>query len=61
MKNHSKLSYQGQRIKLKATDVSALLIKVLQRSGCPTSTAQSVAEHLVDTSLCGIESHGIGV
>jgi LDH2 family malate/lactate/ureidoglycolate dehydrogenase len=59
MKNHSKLSYQGQRIELKATDVSALLIKILQRSGCPTPTAQSTAEHLIDTSLCGIESHGI--
>ena len=28
-------------------------------SGCPEKTATTITRHLVDTSLCGIESHGL--
>ena len=40
---------------LAATKVAA----ILRNSGCTPETAAAVAEHLVDASLCGVESHGV--
>lgn len=37
----------------------AIVFDIFLRLGCSEATARSVAEHLADTSLCGMESHGL--
>jgi len=32
---------------------------ILNDAGCSQSIAREVADHLIDTELCGIESHGV--
>ncbi len=36
-----------------------LLAQILMRDGCEAAEARIVAEHLVDASLCGHDSHGV--
>lgn len=55
----SKLQFDGGRIMVKADAAIAVLTGIFQRAGCPAATARLVAEHLVDASLCGVESHGL--
>lgn len=39
--------------------LARLLEQILARDGCDASEARIVAEHLVDASLCGHDSHGV--
>ncbi|SDE07368.1 Ldh family oxidoreductase [Ruegeria marina] len=55
----SKLELNGHRVPVPAGEADALLVSIFARLGCPPETAQAVAAHLVDTSLCGMESHGV--
>ena len=59
MSVRSKLTLKGPRIDLCATEVTTTLEAIFTRLGCASGTAHQVAEHLVDTSLCGMESHGV--
>ena len=59
MSVRSKLTLKGSRIDLCATEVTTTLEVIFTRLGCASGTAHQVAEHLVDTSLCGMESHGV--
>lgn len=55
----SKLDYDGIRIKVPADEAIATLSAILADCGCPGQTAELVASHLADASLCGVESHGL--
>jgi len=58
-KVRSKLTLRGERVDVSAHDAMALVVEVFVRVGCSDDIARSVAEHLTDTSLCGMESHGL--
>ena len=55
----SKLQSVGERVSITAAKALAVLSERLRAAGCPRDSAQQVAEHLVDASLCGVESHGL--
>ncbi len=55
----SKLDFDGIRVDIPAADAERLITEIFSALGCPESNAKQVARHLVDTSLCGIESHGV--
>ncbi len=56
---HSKLELKGERVIVPAEDACSLVKAIFVQIGCSSKTAGQVAEHLVDTSLCGMESHGL--
>ncbi len=55
----SKLEFDGKRVNIPSDQANSVISEVFQSIGCDVSTAKIVAEHLVDTSLCGMESHGV--
>ena len=55
----SKLSLHGERVPVEAAAAVAIVSDIFERLGCSEITAREVAEHLADTSLCGMESHGL--
>ena len=44
---------------LQATDATAFLAELLEKSGAPPRHARVVAEHLVESSRLGVHSHGL--
>lgn len=54
-----KLDYDGKRISVTATEAQAAVHAVLVKAGFPDDGAGTIAEHLVDAGMCGVESHGI--
>ena len=44
---------------IEAGEAVRLVSEIFKRIGCTAETAQAVAQHLADTSLCGMESHGL--
>ena len=59
MEVRSKLTLKGSRIDVSADKAIATLVTIFKQIGCADESAREVAEHLVDTSLCGMESHGV--
>mgnify|MGYP003306033040 CR=1 FL=1 len=59
MSVRSKLTLRGSRVDLGAPEITTTLEAIFTRLGCASESAHQVAEHLVDTSLCGMESHGV--
>ena len=59
MEVRSKLTLKGSRIDVSADKAIAMLVTIFKRIGCAEEPAREVAEHLADTSLCGMESHGV--
>lgn len=55
----SKLELRGERVTVTAEDAISLVSRIFHSIGCAEETALCVAEHLTDTSLCGMESHGL--
>lgn len=55
----SKLTLQGGRVEVSAEEAVATVSEIFRAMGCSADTAVEVAEHLADTSLCGMESHGL--
>ena len=55
----SKLTLRGERVAINANNAISIVADIFQRIGCDKNTAVSVAEHLADSSLCGMESHGL--
>ena len=49
----------GNRCLVAVDDMTALVTNILRKSGCDAETAQTVARHLVEADLCGVESHGV--
>ncbi len=59
MSGTSKLVLAGERIIVPAEIAAAKVVAILRKANCSAATAAAVAEHLVDASLCGVESHGV--
>jgi len=57
--SHSKLSLDSDRVAVPAADVQRVIETILEHAGCSSSVALEVADHLIDTELCGVESHGV--
>lgn len=57
--SHSKLTLRGGRVAIAADQARDMICGIFGRLGCDARVAAQVAEHLVDTSLCGMESHGV--
>ena len=55
----SKLQFDGDRVNVKVESANLILTEALLHCGCDASTSQCVATHLIDASLCGVESHGL--
>ena len=55
----SKLTLRSGRTDIQAQDAIEIVREIFLHIGCEPATAASVAEHLTDTSLCGMESHGL--
>lgn len=49
----------GGRVRVSAEHATAVLHGIFRAIGCDEDIALSIAEHLADTSLCGMESHGL--
>ena len=58
-KTRSKLELRGGRVEVTADEARATVAAIFARLGCPEETCRAIAEHLTDTSLCGMESHGL--
>ena len=56
---HSKLELDGPRLAIAVEAAEKAVIAILKGAGCAGDVARQVARHLVDASLCGVESHGI--
>ena len=59
VESHSKLALDGGRVNVTAQKASTMLVRILERLECARTIAEQVADHLVNTSLSGVESHGI--
>ncbi len=57
--DHTKIELDGARINVEAQEATDLILRIFSRLGCTAESASQIANHLVSTSLCGIESHGI--
>ncbi len=55
----SKLVLDGGRLLVAPEVAAAKIVAILRKAGCCAGTADAVAAHLVDASLCGVESHGV--
>ncbi len=55
----TKLESAGNRIKITASEASILIVNIFKKLGCPIDISQAVSKHLVDATLCGLESHGV--
>jgi LDH2 family malate/lactate/ureidoglycolate dehydrogenase len=55
----SKLDYQGERTAIKADEAVVVLVDILRSYGCAPEPSSLIAEHLADSDLCGVESHGV--
>lgn len=56
---HSKLDLSEPRVAVTADVAHDAVARILTGAGCSDTIAAEVAAHLVETSLCGMESHGI--
>jgi len=59
MAGTSKLVMDGDRVTIAPAFATDCLTRILVAADCVADTASAVATHLVDASLCGVESHGI--
>ncbi|GMG85092.1 Ldh family oxidoreductase [Paralimibaculum aggregatum] len=55
----SKLELRGPRVTIMATEAAARVEAIFRALGASADVARQVGEHLADTSLCGMESHGV--
>ncbi len=56
---NSKLTLDAPRSEIEAVEAKSVLDEIFTAVGCVRRVSNIVAEHLVDTSLCGMESHGV--
>lgn len=55
----SKLELDGERVTISADEAVRTVSGIFRTIGCHDDIALGIAEHLADTSLCGMESHGL--
>ena len=58
-KERSKLELAEDRIIVALDEIGALVSGIFVNIGCSDEIAHQVTEHLADSSLCGMESHGL--
>lgn len=58
-KVRSKLELDEQRVTVAVEEIVALVSDIFENLGCSAAVAREVAEHLADSNLCGMESHGL--
>jgi hydroxycarboxylate dehydrogenase B len=51
--------YSNHRVLISTEDITGLAYRVFLKLGCNEDIAMLVATHLVETSLMGVESHGV--
>ena len=56
---YSKLELNQKRVMVTEEDAKCIVQDIFHRLRCPSKTATMVAEHLTDSNLCGMESHGL--
>ena len=56
---NSKLDFDGVRLPVSVENAVAVMTDILTALGCDGSASESIARHLADASLCGVESHGV--
>ncbi|WP_166416749.1 Ldh family oxidoreductase [Cochlodiniinecator piscidefendens] len=55
----SKLDYDGERISVGCDVAIDTVHRIMELNGCTHEVASEVAEHLVESDLSGVESHGV--
>ncbi|UCH39287.1 MAG: Ldh family oxidoreductase [Gammaproteobacteria bacterium] len=55
----SKLELDDERVFIAVEEIVALVASIFENIGCSALVAREVAEHLADSNLCGMESHGL--
>ena len=55
----SKLELQEERVVIPTDEIVTLVRRIFENIGCSTEVSREVAEHLADSNLCGMESHGL--
>lgn len=55
----SKLELEEERVVIPVPEIIALVSGIFENIGCSTEVSREVAEHLADSNLCGMESHGL--
>lgn len=55
----SKFDLDDERVVVPVDVAIETATGILEHSGCRPARARSIAEHLCDASLCGVESHGL--
>ncbi len=58
-KLRSKLELNEARTEIPLDEVVSLVTGIFENIGCSTEVSREVAEHLADSNLCGMESHGL--
>ena len=55
----SKLDFDGIRLEVTSAEAADKIISIMTKLGCSANIASQVADHLVEASLSGVESHGV--
>lgn len=55
----SKLDFDGVRLPVGKAETVEVMTDILTALGCDNDASAIIAEHLADSSLCGVESHGV--
>jgi len=55
----SKLELSDERVLVPVDEMIALVSNIFLNVGCSKQAARQIAEHLTDSNLCGMESHGL--
>ena len=55
----SKIDLKDNRVVLSVSKVDNLLKRIFISLGCSSKKASEISGHLIDASLCGVESHGV--
>jgi len=58
-KVRSKLELREDRVLLDVGEIIDRVTRIFENIGCSKQIAHEVAEHLADSNLCGVESHGL--
>jgi uncharacterized oxidoreductase len=58
-KIRSKLELDGEREVIAVDEIVDLVTEIFINTGCDVEVSREVAEHLADSNLCGMESHGL--
>ena len=55
----SKLELDEARVTVAVDEIVDLVTEIFENLGCSQSSSREIAEHLADSNLCGMESHGL--